>query len=119
MQDQNILKRKKIRQGGYENKNKLGKSGASGAKWYDEECKEQSNLFREFQLRHFKTGSEQDRIDMCEQRSRYRKMCRDKKRVFEQKQADELVNLSKKKPKDFWKEIKGGNKNEGTGDCNF
>ena len=44
---------------------------------------------------------------MCEERNKYRKLCRDKKREFKQKEAEKLVRLGKSKPKEFWREIKG------------
>ena len=46
-------------------------------------------------------------------------MCREKKRDFNQKEADRLVLLSKKDPKEFWHEIKGGENREKNADCNF
>ena len=113
------IKEVKISLGSNKTKSKVAKAGASGAQWYDKECYDQSKIFREFELRYYDTELEQDRVNMCEQRSRYRKLCRDKKREFEQQKAEKLVKLSKSKPKEFWKEIKGDKKKGEVNQCNF
>ena len=100
------------------NKGKKGRDN-SGAKWYDEECKIQRVRFKEIQKKYFETGEDLDRVEMCEQRSIYRNMCREKKRKFNQKEADRLVYLSKKEPRQFWREIKGNKKGELSRECNF
>ena len=56
---------------------------------------------------------------MCEHRSIYRNMCRLKKREYNQKEADRLVYLSKKEPRQFWREIKGDKKREVSRECDF
>ena len=101
--------------------NTNGKKGKcySGAKWYDEDCKLQNKKIKEIQKKYFETWEDIDRVEMCEQRSIYRNLCREKKRDFNQKEADRLVNLSKKDPRKFWREIKGNRKGELSNDCNF
>ena len=45
---------------------------------------------------------------MCSERSKYRKLCRVKKRDYNRGEAQRLAEISDKDPKTFWKEIKGG-----------
>ena len=92
---------------------------AKGAKWYDKDCKVHKEKFREYQIRYFETGEEIDRMQMCEYRSIYRKMCREKKSEYNQKEADRLVYLSKKEPRQFWREIKGNKRREVSRKCDF
>ena len=90
-----------------------------GGIWYDSECKKQSKIFKECETKFRDTGSEEDRVYMCEQRSIYRALCRTKKREFNQGEASKMVKLSKSDPKRFWREIKGNKIRERAGECNF
>ena len=54
--------------------------------------------------------TEENRVWMCCQRSGYRKMYRDKKREYNRMEANRLLNVSKKDPKEFWREIKNNKK---------
>ena len=103
----------------------VGKKSSSnginrGQEWYDSQCRSQKEIFRQYELRYYDTGLDEDRVAMCEQRSIYRNLCRKKKRELNQKDADRFVRLSRKDPKEFWREFKGFNdKNKGTSECNF
>ena len=57
---------------------------------------------------------------MCKIRNEYRRitLCRKKRKQFNDQNATELLDLSKKNPKQFWKRIKSKNKDT-TGKCNF
>ena len=103
------------------NTNKGGYLGEnfSGSKWYDRNCKEQREKFIEHQKRYFETGEDSDRILMCQQRNIFRSLCREKKREYNQKEADRLVFLSKKDPKTFWREFKGNKDTVLNQECNF
>ena len=85
-----------------------------GQSWYDKECRIEGDKFKEYQKHYYETGLDEDRIFMCQQRSVYRSKCRDKKREFCKKEGDRLVELSKKNPKMFWRELKGHKKKGGT-----
>ena len=59
-----------------------------GSKWYDRECKVQRERFIEQQKRYFDAGEDSDRVMMCEERNIFRSLCREKKREYNQKDAD-------------------------------
>ena len=79
--------------------------------WFDEECLYQRNMFCEKRRRYLEIDSEENRASMCRERSKYRSMCRRKKRGFNQREAKRLVDLSKKDPRAFWREV--GSKKKG------
>ena len=87
--------------------------------WYDKECFEQGKVFKGYENRYWFTGAEEDRVAMCEQRNIYRRLCKGKKTNFYRSEAQNLANLSKSEPKEFWKKIKGKNRGDGLGKCNF
>ena len=102
------------------NINKGGKGNIIlGAKWYDKECREQRGRFIEYEKRYYQTFEDGDRVLMCEQRNIFRSLCREKKREYNQKEADRLVYLSKKDPKNFWREFKGNKDRVVDQECNF
>ena len=102
------------------NINKGGKGNIIlGAKWYDKECREQRGKFIEYEKRYYQTFEDGDRVLMCEQRNIFRSLCREKKREYNQKEADRLVYLSKKDPKNFWREFKGNKDRVVDQECNF
>ena len=102
------------------NNNKGGKGNIIlGAKWYDKECREQRGRFIEYEKRYYQTFEDGDRVLMCEQRNIFRSLCREKKREYNQKEADRLVYLSKKDPKLFWREFKGNKDRVEDQECNF
>ena len=51
--------------------------------------------------------NDQNRENMCKQRSLYRRICRRKRKNYNIKQADNLLTLSKKDPKKYWRKLKG------------
>ena len=101
------------------NKNESGYYAKKKEGWYDKECFDQSNVFKEFEIRYWYTGLEEDRIEMCQQRNIYRRLCRDKKRIFHQAEALNLLKLSKTNTKEFWNKIKGKGSREKAGNCDF
>ena len=90
-----------------------------GGKWYDKECKSQQLVFFEARATYFDNKSDDNRVRMCKERSKYRKMCRQKKGGYNRQEAELLVELSKKDPKRFWKKIKGDRKKTIVGNCDF
>ena len=46
-----------------------GRNKNVGDQWYDQECVRQCKIFKECESRFWETGSEEDRIFMCQQRS--------------------------------------------------
>ena len=90
-----------------------------GGKWYDKECKSQQLVFFEARATYFDNKNDDNRVRMCKERSKYRKMCRQKKGGYNRQEAELLVELSKKDPKRFWKKIKGDRKKTIVGNCDF
>ena len=90
-----------------------------GGKWYDDECKTERNEF--LRLKHIFLSNDTDanRVEMCKQRSKYRQICRKKKRLFNRKEAEHLVALSKADPKKFWKVLKGNKKRNDKTEIDF
>ena len=76
-------------------------------KWYDKDCSDQRKLFIESLNKYYFTYDPDDRINMSKERSRYRKLCRSKKTDFNRSEATRMLHLSKKEPKQFWREVKG------------
>ena len=87
--------------------------------WYDEEVGLQHMRFKEAEKRFFDEGSDESRIIMCMERNKYRKMCRQKRGDFNRLESIRLVELSKKEPNKFWKEIRPKSKNAGLPECDF
>ena len=54
------------------------------AKWYDKDCKDQQSIFFEARKTYLDNNkNEEDRVLMCKQRTKYRKLCRNKKKEYE------------------------------------
>ena len=87
--------------------------------WYDEELREQGRKFTEGQRIFFDLQTDENRIWMCQQRNVYRKMCRQKKKEFNRRKSERLYELSKSNPKQFWREVKGGDTKRGAPDLDF
>ena len=56
---------------------------------------------------------------MCIERNRYRKLCRQKRAEYNRLESIKLVELSKRDPKQFWREIKPQREHTGLPDCDF
>ena len=95
------------------------KGQTQGGKWYDKDCKSQQLVFFEARATYFDNKNDDNRVRMCKERSKYRKMCRQKKGGYNRQEAELLVELSKKDPKRFWKKIKGDRKKTTVGNCDF
>ena len=57
----------------------MSKDEKKGQDWYDRQCREKHDLFKQYELRFHETNSDDDRVAMCQQRNEYRKLCRNKK----------------------------------------
>ena len=86
--------------------------------WYDSDCKDKRLLFECAERLFRNTGSDIDRVQMCEARKIYRKICREKRKQYQLNQANELAYLSSHNPKLFWNKIRNKNKRE-LGNCDF
>ena len=80
--------------------------GRTQGDWFDGECKQAREVFREGQIRFNENRSEDNRIWMCTKRSDYRRICRAKKREYCRREAERLVDISNKDAKLFWREIR-------------
>ena len=87
--------------------------------WYDNDCYKQGKIFKGYESRYWFTGTDEDRVAMCEQRNIYRKLCKEKKAKFYRSEAEMLAKLSKSEPKEFWRKIKGNSGRDELGHCNF
>ena len=87
-------------------------------KWYDSDCKNKKKEFDIARDLYYHTLHERDLRNMCDIRNSYRKLCRRKRKEFNLKNASELVTLSKKNSKLFWKKIKP-KKKRNNANCNF
>ena len=88
-------------------------------KWFDKECNDQRKVFIMCFNNYRLTDSTEDRLIMCKQRSIYRRLCRTKKRNFDRTEATKLLALSKKEPKQFWREIKSNKQKSTLPNLNF
>ena len=99
---------------------KVGQSSHPSKKgsWYDSECQQKRESFEWAERIYRMTGDDVDRVKMCEARNVYRKCCRLKRTRQHVMDADELVNLGRSNPKQFWRKLK---KRPGRvlGDCDF
>ena len=90
-----------------------------GHEWYDKECRVQRKVFEEY-IRKFKNeSSDENRHLLCSARSRYRQICRLKRKEHNLNAAKRLADLAKRRPNCFWKEVRAGRKREKVGDCDF
>ena len=89
------------------------------AAWYDETCRNQLDRFTECKERFFGEQTDENRAMMCVERNVYRKMCRRKRNEYKRSESLRLLELSKKDPKAFWKEIKPKKAGAGLPDIDF
>ena len=79
-------------------------------------------MFYDAQSRHTDDETDENRMLMCTQRSRYRKVCRLKRKEYNISEARRLFAISRSNPKLFWKEVKsksGKNKGRPPENCDF
>ena len=87
-------------------------------RWYDITCREKKVDFDIARKVYRETNTDLDKERMCNIRNEYRRICRKKRKQFNDQNAAELLHLSKKNPKHFWKRIRSKTK-DSTGRCNF
>ena len=115
-----ILVNASVEQGEVSGVNRWGREGRRKNKsWFDKECKDSREIFKESQIQYFEEKSEESRIWMCSKRSEYRKLCREKRNSFKRSEAHRLLELSKRDPSRFWKEVRGKKEDRSTPDLNF
>ena len=79
------------------------------ADWFDNECFNARKTYLEA-LRVFNDcNSEASRLHFCECKSNYKKIIRKKKYIFKIKKLQDIENLKRSKPKEFWKHFKKKN----------
>ena len=73
------------------------------SQWFDTECYEAKSLYKQY-LREFnRCKSYENRFQLCEFKTKYKTLIRKKKRGFMLKKAQQLTELQKHRPTDFWK----------------
>ena len=97
----------------YVNKNQLQNND-----WYDNDCTDARNTFKNHENIFRCDRTNENRTQMVYSRNRYRKLCRKKYKIKRKSEAKKLEELSKTDPKKFWKKIKRKDKFE-YGNCNF
>lgn len=81
-------------------------SVGKNAEWFDNDCRHYRNVYLE-SLRIFnRYKSPGNREILCDNKKKYKDLCRKKKRIFENRKFIQIENLRKGKPKDFWKFFK-------------
>ena len=84
--------------------------------WYDEDCDIERIRFLKLKQIFTLNNSEDNRINMCKQRGIYRRICRKKRKKYNISQAKNLIDISKKDPKLFWKKVKPNKHNSNSHD---
>ena len=86
--------------------------------WYDQECRLKRKEF-DTAIKIYKDTPSTDNLNnLTSIRNTYRKLCRKKNNDYLSSLSLDLVQLSKKNPKEFWKKIKR-KKRKIIGDCDF
>ena len=85
--------------------------------WYDSECRDKKRIFEIYEKKFRESNLDEDRVNMCNARNKYRKVCRYKRMAYQSEKANDLLNLSKNNPRKFWKVMK--KKKMPSGDCDF
>ena len=80
--------------------------------WYDEDCRIEKIKFLKRKQIFDLNDNEFNRKEMCKQRGKYRRICRQKRKKYNIKQANDLLVLSKKDPKKYWRHLKGGKRGD-------
>ena len=86
----------------------------TGNFWYDEDCKVERVKFLKRKQLFDLNDNDFNRKEMCKQRSIYRKVCRRKRKIYNIQKANDLLILSKKDPKKYWRKLKGDKKENNT-----
>ena len=81
-----------------------------GKFWFDEDCQLERVKFLKFKQIFSLNDTDENRKNMCRQRGIYRRLCRRKRKLYNQSKAEDLLILSKKNPKLFWKKFKNDKK---------
>lgn len=86
--------------------------------WYDNECRLKKKEFDTAILVYKEESSNDNLKNLTTIRNSYRKLCRQKNSKYLSTLSSDLLELSKKNPKAFWKKIKRKNKRT-LGSCDF
>ena len=87
-------------------KTKVDNNFKKGKFWFDEDCQVERVKFLKRKQLFDLDDTDENRKEMCKQRSFYRKVCRKKRKLYNVSQAENLLSLSKKNPRLFWKKYK-------------
>ena len=87
-------------------KTKVDNNFKKGKFWFDEDCQVERVKFLKRKQLFDLDDTDENRKEMCKQRSFYRKVCRKKRKSYNILQAENMLTLSKKNPKLFWKKYK-------------
>ena len=90
---------------------KSSKNSKRGNCWYDEDCDIERVKFLKLKQIFNLNDSDENRQKMCKQRGIYRRVCRKKRKKYNISEAKNLINISKKDPKLFWRKIKNEKSN--------
>ena len=76
---------------------KVDSNYKKGKFWFDEDCHNERIKFLKRKQLFDLDDTDDNRKEMCKQRSVYRKVCRKKRKSYNMSQAENLLTLSKKK----------------------
>ena len=74
--------------------------------WFDEKCNEARNQFKQARNQFLKNKSDINRQNFISSRSKYNRAKSSAKKKIKIKEGQEVCNMAKSKPKQFWKTIK-------------
>ena len=74
--------------------------------WFDEKCNEARNQFKHARNQFLKNKSDINRQNFISSRSKYIRTKSTAKKKIKMKEGQEVCNMAKSKPKQFWKTIK-------------
>ena len=85
-------------------------------KWFNQECHQRKQEFRNARNRFNKSNSDQNRIAFTKSRTKYNRTRYKAKIRFKRSEGQRLENIAKTKPRKFWKLLKKCYKNQNNND---
>ena len=85
-------------------------------KWFNQECHQRKQDFRNARNRFNKSKSDQNRIAFTKSRTKYNRTRYKAKMRFKRSEGQRLENIAKTKPRKFWKSLKKCYKNQNNND---
>jgi exonuclease III len=84
----------------------VNSSKDDSSKWFDIDCKAAKNTYKNALHQFNRTHNEENRIELCRCKKRYKKIIKRKCRFYKFKLTKDFENLKKCKPREFWRYFK-------------